>query len=72
MDWKMERQPGPMMHEYSDGVVGFSLRPLSAKSHGPAAPSFRSHKCRFGGLEKALMKTHSSTLLIYEHTDYRY
>ena len=30
-----------MMHEYHDGVVEFSMRPLSAKLHGPAAPSFR-------------------------------
>ena len=26
-----------MMHEHHGGVVGFSLRPLSANSHGPAA-----------------------------------
>ena len=27
--WKLK--PGPMMHEYHAGAVGFSLRPLSAK-----------------------------------------
>ena len=26
-----------MTHEYHHGVVGFSLRPLSAQSHAPAA-----------------------------------
>ena len=43
-------EPGFLMHGGSGGVVGFCLRQLSA------APSFCSHKCRFGRLAKSLVR----------------
>ena len=40
------------MHDDSDGVVVFSLRPLSAAPPFRAAPSFRLHMCRFCRLHR--------------------